>query len=64
MTLHFGFVGDMWEWFSKYPSVRIEDAGTPYVKGLESENVVEYDYIIVGGGFSLPSLKFVSGLTF
>jgi len=41
----------MWEWFRKYPSTRIESIGTPYAKGLDLEDVVEYDYIIVGGLF-------------
>lgn len=40
---------DMWEWFARYPTVRIEDVGTPYVKDIDEEAVVEYDYIIVGG---------------
>ena len=39
----------MWEWFSRYPSVRIEDVGTPYVKCIATEKVATYDYIIVGG---------------
>jgi hypothetical protein len=42
----------MWSWFSSYPFVRIEDIGTPYAKDLtveDGEDVVEYDYIIVGG---------------
>jgi len=39
----------MWEWFTRYPSARIEDIGAPYVKGLEVENTATYDYIIVGG---------------
>jgi hypothetical protein len=39
----------MWEWFARYPSIRIEDAGTLYEKDLEDQAVVEYDYIIVGG---------------
>jgi hypothetical protein len=39
----------MWEWFTRYPTVRIEDIGTPYVKDTDGEDVVEYDYIIVGG---------------
>ena len=41
----------MWEWFISYPSVRIEDVGTLYEKGLDDQDVVEYDYIIVGGLF-------------
>lgn len=43
---------EMWAWFTRYPFVRIEDLGTPYEEDLTtegSEEVVEYDYIIVGG---------------
>lgn len=40
---------DMWEWFTRYPSARIEDIGTLFEKDLEDQDVVEYDYIIVGG---------------
>ena len=40
---------DMWEWLQGYPSARIEDVGTPYVKGLQPKDVATFDYIIVGG---------------
>ena len=39
----------MWEWFTRYSSARIEEIGTPYIKGIDPENVATYDYIIVGG---------------
>jgi len=44
----------MWDWFSKYPSVRIEDVATPVMKRLESQDIADFDYIIVGGIFADP----------
>ena len=45
----------MWEWFCRYPSVQIEEVGTPYVKCVALENVAAYDYIIVGGSSAIFS---------
>lgn len=43
----------MWNWFARYPSVRIEQIGTPSGKGFDVEkNVTTFDYIIVGGMLS------------
>ena len=39
----------MWDWFARYPSVRIEQIGTPFGKGFDVENVASFDYVIVGG---------------
>jgi hypothetical protein len=39
----------MWDWLTCYPSVRIEQIGTPYEKIHEPEDVNAYDYIVVGG---------------
>ena len=43
----------MWEWLSPYPSVKIEDVGTPYVKSVAPEKVAAWDYIIVGGKYPI-----------
>jgi len=51
----------MWDWFSKYPSVRIEDAATPLMKSLESKDIADFDYIIVGGMFAYPAARRNSG---
>jgi hypothetical protein len=40
---------EMWDWLARYPSVRIDQVGTPFEKGLDVENVASFDYIIVGG---------------
>lgn len=42
----------MWDWFSKYPSYRIEEVGTPLMKSVDSINTAQFDYIIVGGTIS------------
>jgi len=39
----------MWDWFTRYPSVRVEQIATPYVKGKMPDNVASFDYVIVGG---------------
>ena len=39
----------MWNWVKRYPSVSIEQIGTPYDKGASQDGREEYDYIIVGG---------------
>lgn len=39
----------MWDWFTRYPSVRVEQIATPCVKGKTLENIASFDYIIVGG---------------
>jgi hypothetical protein len=51
----------MWELFTRYPTARIEDVGTPYVKEVEDEDVAEYDYIIVGGLSGTGSLLTFQG---
>jgi choline dehydrogenase-like flavoprotein len=50
----------MRDWFSRYPSSRIEDVGTPVLKSLEAQDTAEFDYIIVGGLFS-PHLSPLEG---
>jgi len=42
----------MWDFFARYPSVRIDKVGTPFEKGFDVENVAAFDYIIVGGMLS------------
>jgi hypothetical protein len=39
----------MWDWFAKYPALRIEDVGMPVIKNLEVNDLAKFDYIIVGG---------------
>ena len=46
----------MWKWFTRYPSARIEEIGTPYVKDRGPKNVATYDYIIIGGSFGAKQL--------
>jgi hypothetical protein len=41
---------NLYEWFKGYPSVSIEQVGTPYNENAGAEEpVTEYDYIIIGG---------------
>ena len=39
----------MWDCLKRYPSVSIEQIGTPYDKGASQDGAEEYDYIIAGG---------------
>jgi choline dehydrogenase-like flavoprotein len=56
----------MWDWLMdwlvSYPSVRIEEIGTRFDKGVDPEDIMTYDYIIVGGIYAFQ-LVLTSGGT-